>query len=232
MQFMSWNKIWDEIFLSKKWGQYPGEPLITFIAKYFYEKERSQIKILEIGCGPGANLWFCAREGFEVYGIDISKSAVIQCQERLNNEIPYWKGKIVQGIATKLPFRELYFDAVIDNECCSCIELEDAIKTYNEAWRVLKPKGKLFIRTFSSGSDGDQTGKEISKNTWVTNSGKTAGKGPIRYTHDSDFKKLLPDNKFRTITKELTKESNTNIQKWTIEWLIVVEKIINLDSEK
>ena len=229
---MSWNKIWDEIFFSQKWGQYPGEPLIRFIAKNFYSSKRSEVKILEIGSGPGANLWFCAREGFQVYGIDGSELAIKQCRQRLNNEIPDWSGEIIKGTVTELPFEESYFDAVVDNECSSCLEFDDAIKAYEEVWRVLKPKGKFFIRTFASGSDGDQTGKQISKNTWLTDAGKTAGKGPIRFTHENELKILLPDNKFLSISRELTKESSEDMKNWTIEWLIELEKILEFDANK
>jgi len=57
-------KLWDEIYQSNEWGKYPPVPVIRFIAKNFYkDKNRKEIKILELGSGTGANLWFCAREG-------------------------------------------------------------------------------------------------------------------------------------------------------------------------
>ena len=65
------NNEWEEIFKTQGWGKYPPEELIRFIArKYSHEPNRKSIKILEIGCGPGANIWYLAREGFTVYGID------------------------------------------------------------------------------------------------------------------------------------------------------------------
>ncbi|KQI09009.1 hypothetical protein K777_09955, partial [Campylobacter coli CVM 41970] len=33
-------------------------------------QDRSKINILELGFGTGANLWFCAKEGFSVSGIE------------------------------------------------------------------------------------------------------------------------------------------------------------------
>ena len=60
---MSWDATWEEVFRQQEWGKYPGEDLIRFVARNFYNVEkRSDIKILEVGCGPGANLWFIARE--------------------------------------------------------------------------------------------------------------------------------------------------------------------------
>lgn len=86
METQSWPKIWDEIFSSQSWGKYPGESLIRFIAKNYYSRVRSEIKILEIGCGTGANLWYFAKEGFRTYGIDGSKKAISIANQRLNDE--------------------------------------------------------------------------------------------------------------------------------------------------
>ena len=225
---MSWDPIWEEIFSSQEWGKYPGEPLIKFVARNFYKLNRSEIKILELGCGPGANLWFCAREGFRVFGIEKSNRAIDKCIERLDLEVPNWEGKIINGSVTKLPFENQFFDAVIDNQCISCLDFEDAKKAYVETSKVLKPNGKLFVRTFASGSHGDLTGKKISKDTWLTNEGSTSGKCPIRFTKYDDLEILLPKEKYKIEFVEMIKESNNNRNNWTCEWIIEAKKIFNL----
>ena len=221
---MSWNPIWEEIFSSQEWGKYPGEPLIRFVAKNFYKLNRSEVKILELGCGPGANLWFCAREGFNVFGIDGSKKAIEICIRRLDQEVSGWKGEIVSGSVTNLPFKDLFFDAVIDNQCISCLDFDNAMKAYDETNRVLKKNGKLFLRTFASGSHGDQTGKKISKDTWLTEEGRTSGKGPIRFTKYEDLEVLLPREKFKIQSIEMIKESYSNRKNWTYEWIVEANK--------
>ena len=133
---MNWNPIWEEIFSSQEWGKYPGEPLIRFVAKNFYKLNRSEFKILELGCGPGANLWFCAREGFNVFGIDGSNKAIEICIRRLDQEVPGWRGEIINGSVTNLPFQNSFFDAVIDNQCISCLDFESAMKAYDEYYKL------------------------------------------------------------------------------------------------
>lgn len=65
--------IWDMVFSNQEWGKYPSEDLIRFIARNFYKVEnRKNVKILELGCGPGANIWYLAREGFSFCGVDCS----------------------------------------------------------------------------------------------------------------------------------------------------------------
>lgn len=70
------QEMWENIFRNKEWGKYPPESVIRFIARNFYHKNRDEIHILELGIGTGANLWFCAREGFKVSGCEFSQSGV------------------------------------------------------------------------------------------------------------------------------------------------------------
>ena len=59
---MSWNSNWEEVFKNKEWGRYPAEELVRFIARnYFKYKNRDIIKVLDLGCGIGSNLWFLAK---------------------------------------------------------------------------------------------------------------------------------------------------------------------------
>ncbi|UUI62659.1 class I SAM-dependent methyltransferase [Aeromonas salmonicida] len=155
---MSHGDIWNSIFSSQEWGKYPSEDLIRFIARSFYkEKKRSSIKILELGCGPGANIWYLAREGFSFCGVDCSITAIEHACLRLDKEFPNWRqhGELIVGDVHNLPYDSESFDAVIDNECIYCADYETAKDIYNEAWRVTKYNGKLYSRTFASGSWGD-----------------------------------------------------------------------------
>ena len=70
---------WENIFASRGWGAYPPEELVRFIARNFRTvPDRSQVHVLEIGCGPGPNIWFLAREGYAAAGIDGSPTAIRQ----------------------------------------------------------------------------------------------------------------------------------------------------------
>src|ERR1700722_13214770 len=75
----SWDPVWEQIFANQSWGKYPPEELIRFVARNYYRAaNRGDIKILEVGCGAGACIWYMAREGFCATGIDGSPSAIKQ----------------------------------------------------------------------------------------------------------------------------------------------------------
>src|ERR1700680_3615300 len=83
----SWDPSWEKVFRSRDWGKYPPEELVRFVAlNYYSAPDRKLIRLLEIGCGTGANVWFMAREGFDVCGIDGSVTAIEKARQRLTGE--------------------------------------------------------------------------------------------------------------------------------------------------
>jgi len=219
------ESIWDNIFLNQAWGQYPGEELIRFIARNFYsERNRSAVRILEIGCGPGANLWFLCREGFSFVGVDISASAIDLATRRLDKEFPNWNASstLYVGNTELLPLEQNSVDAVIDNECVYCNSFNSAKRIYEEAFRVLKPRGKLFVRTFANGSWGDGTGQKLQDGRWECDTGPLAGKGPSRFTHNREIQELLET--FRVSNIELLTRTQGNMSSEIKEWIITAEK--------
>lgn len=211
--------VWENIFKNHPWGKYPGEELIRFVARNFYGKAA---KVLEIGCGPGANLWFMAREGVTVYGIDYAETAISQARQRLNQECPGWTGELLAGDIGDLPFESGFFDGVIDNEACSCNSFDKSVKIYNEAARVLKPGGKIFVRTFAVDSWGYNTGEKIEENTWLASEGPLAGKGASRFTDMSDIPVLLQS--FQVDNIDFLHRSLDNQKHIIKEWVISATK--------
>jgi len=154
--------IWEKIFRNKEWDKYPPIPLIKFIAKNFYNvPDRKNIKILEIGSGPGANIWYMAREGFTVYGIDGSKTACENAKKKLlNDNLKNNIGSIATGDYHNLlnNFENGYFDAIIDVESLYCNSLTKSKEIIELAFKKLKSNGVFYSQTFANGTwgfDGD-----------------------------------------------------------------------------
>jgi SAM-dependent methyltransferase len=178
---MSWDPVWEELFRTRDWGKYPPEELIRFIARnYFAAPDRKQVRVLEMGCGTGANVWFLAREGFDAYGIDGSATAIRKGEQRLQKEglTAHLRVGDVLSLAEDCPAG--HFDAVIDVGCLVCNRLAEVRSIVDQAIRLLKPGGRLFSMLLARGTYGDGTGKEIEPGTFVDiKEGTLAGKGLV-----------------------------------------------------
>jgi SAM-dependent methyltransferase len=222
---MSWNSVWEQIFSSRPWGKYPGEDLIRFIARNFYQvPDRGSVKIVELGCGPGANIWYLAREGFSFCGIEGSASAVAIAEARLNEEVPGWRarGKFITGdLVMSVPKGEL-FDAAIDVEAACCNSFADAQRIYDAAAAALKPNGKLFVRTFATGTWGEGTGRKNADKEWFCAEGPLAGTGLGRFTDKDDLPVLL--RAFNIDSIGLITREDSHSGKPVREWIVSATK--------
>ncbi|MGE8006513.1 class I SAM-dependent methyltransferase [Lysinibacillus sp. NPDC093216] len=223
MSILAWEQIWEEIFRNNEWGKYPAEDLVRFIARNFYKVEdRKSIRILEVGSGPGANVWYIAREGFSVYGIDGSPTAVKRANERLDKEVQGWNGEIIQGDFTVIPYENDFFDAVIDNESICINSFEESNKIFSEIYRVLKSNGKIFTKTFANGSWGEGTGEKVGYNSWIVSEGPLKGTGYCRFSTKEDVLDLL--NNFQIEEFEYITRSYQNGEHEIKEWVVVASK--------
>lgn len=151
---------WDEFFVSHPWGRYPPEDLVRFVARNYYDvSDRGQLRILEVGCGPGPNLWYLAREGFSVTGLDFSAVALDQARDRLAAETLH--ATLHKGDVGNLPYPDAAFDCVFEIECLSALIRDDTRRAIVEIHRVLKPGGRFYSKTLATGTSGEETGVEI-----------------------------------------------------------------------
>jgi SAM-dependent methyltransferase len=185
----SWDSIWDNVFTSQEWGKYPSESLIQFVARNYYKLNRSEVKILEVGCGTGANLWYISREGFQAYGMDGSEIAIGMAKSRMSKE--QLSINVEVGDILNLPYQDNFFDAVIDNECVYCNNFENSIKIIAEIHRVLKRKGKFYSRTFAEQMYiGKRNDSEKIMEFSNVEDGPLKGKGFVRLSSEDSIKKL------------------------------------------
>ena len=142
----TWDPVWEETFKQREWGKYPPEYLVRFIALNFGRTtDRSSVHLLEIGCGPGANVWFMAREGFAVSGIDGSPTAIQKASHRLASES--LSADLRVGDFSELPWPDDYYDGVAEVVSLCTNPWNSIRRALREVHRVLKP-GALFLSSF------------------------------------------------------------------------------------
>jgi ubiquinone/menaquinone biosynthesis C-methylase UbiE len=99
------------------------------------------LKVLEVGSGRGGGCSYVSRylKPSEMYGIDISPSAVDICNNIYNIDNLTFK----VGDSENLPFEDNTFDAVINVESSHCYASMD--KFIQEVSRVLKPNAYFLF---------------------------------------------------------------------------------------
>jgi len=97
-------------------------------------------RILDVGCGTGANLLMLAEYG-DAEGVDISEDALAFCRER-------GLDKVRLGAGEQLPYDDGTFDLVTAFDVVE--HMDDDLAGLREMRRVLRPGGRvlLFVPTF------------------------------------------------------------------------------------
>jgi tellurite methyltransferase len=112
----------------------------------------SNMRVLDAGCGPGRNLIYMLREGYEIFASDQNPAAVAQTRA------------LAASLAPNLPAENFrvepienisYPDASFDLVLCSAVlhfSRDDAHfnAMLENLWRMLKPGGLLFCRLAST----------------------------------------------------------------------------------
>ncbi len=228
MSASNFNTIWEDTIYGtgNHLNKYPFDNVVTFIFRNFpRNKPRNEIRILEIGSGAGNNLWFAAREGFSVTGIDGSKSAIDFAKKRFEEE--GLKGDFLIGDFTNLPLDDSYFDIVIDRGSIVCVDLEAGKKAIQEAHRTLVKGGLFFFNPYSQAHTSFTSG-QLQENGQTSNikHGTLVGVGNISLYSHRDILDALPTDKWniQSIKHKEFKEINIH-QTVHAEWEIIAQKI-------
>ena len=94
-------------------------------------------RVLDIGCGGGADILTYEKLKADVYGIDPSRFMVNAARKVVSQP-----NKIKIGSAEKIPFNKSFFDVATARFSLHHVTKLD--KEYKEIFRVLKPKGLLL----------------------------------------------------------------------------------------
>ena len=116
-------------------------PIAEDIVKHFGLK--SGDRVLDVGCGKG----FLVKDlmtvcpGLDVFGIDISEYAVMNCE-------PEVIGRIHVGNATSLPFAEDSFQAVLSINTVHNLDHANCVRAVREMERVAPGNGYIQVDAY------------------------------------------------------------------------------------
>ena len=154
------KNIWEEIFSTRSWGKYPNEELVTFVGRRLRMLPTESLgRVLEVGCGPGANLWFLGRVSEEVVGIDFSQTALDQAcflYSQMNDKLLHNAPKL-RTVCADITNREEEperFDYVFDVLASTHNTLENVAKIVNNIHSMLAVHGTYWGKFWGIGCPG------------------------------------------------------------------------------
>lgn len=116
---------------------------------------RKDARVLDVGCGGGANLLrllALAPEG-HVTGLDYSETSVVTSRETAAAEVAAGRCEVVQGDVAAMPFTDGSFDLVTGFE--TIYFWPDVPRALAEIRRVLAPGGTLFFCNEDDGTSNE-----------------------------------------------------------------------------
>jgi SAM-dependent methyltransferase len=217
-----WDPVWEDVFRKKEWGKYPPEYVIRFAARHFYGAEdRRAVRLLDFGCGPGACAWFMAREGFDVYGIDGSPTAISRARKRLEGE--HLSADLRVGDFATLPWPSEFFDGVVDNVALCANRLAATQEAVGEVRRVLKPGGLFLSAAFTDRTWGYGSGCRVESGGVVDIvEGPLAGLGFCRLAGRAQIEKILEP--LEIVSLETCSYTLQNMTRMVELWIAVARK--------
>lgn len=146
------NELWEKIHQSMDWGLEP-DPLLEDFVKTHYPDARD-MRVLDIGCGRGANTLLLAKTGFQVVAADVSFTALKKMREIYIEDLD-----IIPTLAdiTTTLFPPNWFDLIVDVVSLSQLPETDIAAVIGKARDWLKPGGRLFSKLATAPFDSNLT---------------------------------------------------------------------------
>jgi len=226
---------WDTVYgdrLMTIWE--PHDIVVQFVARFLKKRQgydsylihRDAQRVLDLGCGNGAQSIFLARMGYEVHGIDVSEEAINVAREYANQEALSIEFS-TEG-CDQLSFKTNFFDAVICHGVLDHIPMEKAILSAQEVYRVLSPGGLLLVSLASVRSSLFGEGLSAGRNTYVLEDGPEEGEIQ-HYFDEEEISMLLPSSQFHFIDarhkleEELTGSADLVPEVMKGRWVLTAE---------
>lgn len=206
---------WNQLFTQEEFRW--KDPHAQVIALVPLLRERNARRVLDLGCGAGRHTVYLAREGFDVYGIDMAENGLAHTHQWLERK--HLAAELKHADIEEIPYTDGFFDAVI---CIFVIyhkPLAGIRQVVTEIHRVLK-RGRLALVSFQSlRGYRYRAGEEIEPNTFITDIGADTGI-PHHYSNLAEIEKLFEHFTIRRVElEEQIEEGNRHSH-----WQVLVEK--------
>lgn len=132
----------------KPWTQHPEEPSLSVFLKVLSDWFSKGAKVLDIGCGNGWISVKIAENGHKVWGLDSSSTAIAEAKQLAGEKELEKSVKFQVGDALDLPYKNEFFDALVDRGLFHHILPENHNSYMENILRVTKPHSLFYLSVF------------------------------------------------------------------------------------
>jgi len=162
---------WNQILRRQEYSREEPDKTVTQFIKFL--KKRRVKRVLDLGCGAGRHVVYLTKQGFETYGIDVSKTGLKKAKRRLRKE--KLNATLIQCDMKTLPCISHYFDAVISLFTIYHSTKQGIIRAIAETHRTLRKEGIILLNFQSKRSGKHGKGAKIEEDTFVQEDGPERG---------------------------------------------------------
>jgi len=204
----SFDNQWEKTYKNtngKHLNKYPYGQLVTYFFRNLKNlPSKTEVRILELGCGVGNNLPLILNEGFYAYGIDGSESAISIAKNNFSN---YSNLDLQVMDFTNIKYTDCFFDMIIDRQSIYANTPRNIEKIYNEVTRTLKKGGILISFMYNTNDyhykkaiNNDGYAKIIEYNTYTEFKGGTFKEnGTVHFFTIDEVKALTTNNNLKIL---------------------------------
>ena len=186
---MTFSQQWDDVYRqARQLSTWPWSDLVSYVYRYARPDDGYR-RVLECGCGAGANIPFFVALGVDYFGIEGSPHIVARLHERF----PDLKDRIVAGDFTQTVSFDGLFDLVVDRSSITHNATPAIRRTLGTMFARLRRGGKLIgIDWFSKDDSDANLGESI--DAWTRTNigqGRFGRVGTVHFTDRDHLLELL-----------------------------------------
>lgn len=186
---MGFSKEWNERYLENTHlSIWPWSDVVSLLHRHCKVAIASKGKVLELGCGAGANIPLFDTLGMDYHAIEGSEAIV----QQLHEAFPKYKNQIISGDFTqRFPFKNK-FDVILDRGSITCNTTESIRRVLKYVDEFLNDDGILIsVDMYSSKhSDAFKGVRGADLNTRILTEGMFENTGNVHFSDIDHIKEL------------------------------------------
>jgi len=220
---MGFSMEWDECYaVNSHMSIWPWSDLVSYVMRYA-RPDGPDYRVLELGCGMGANIPFFTHLNVDYHALDGSPTAV----SLLHKRYPALARNIQVADFTKNIPIEGSFDLVVDRASLTHNNSEAIRRTIGMIYNILKPGGKFigidwFSTEHSDYKLGEQAEDPYTRRKIVE--GQFAGTGRVHFSDKQHLLDLFTKFNIESLEHKMIRKEIPQQNHLLAHWNIAVKK--------